>query len=102
MPLLKISLNDIYTPIDKELKNFSERLKEELASEDRLISEIHEHLLKMTGKFLRPALTILCSKIENKECPSAVKLATAIELIHTATLVHDDIIDDSELRRNMP
>jgi len=102
MPLLKTSLNDIYAPIHKELKSFSEQLKTELASDDQLISEIHEHLLKMTGKFLRPALTILCSKIENKDSPGAVKLAAAIELIHTATLVHDDIIDDSELRRNLP
>ena len=100
--ITKTSLNDIYAPIDKELKSFSEQLKKELASDDPLIGQIHDHLLKMTGKFLRPALTILCSKIGDKECPGAVKLAAAIELIHTATLVHDDIIDDSELRRNMP
>jgi octaprenyl-diphosphate synthase len=56
----------------------------------------------MAGKFLRPALTILSSKIEGNGAPAAVRLAAAIELIHTATLVHDDIIDDSELRRNMP
>ncbi len=100
--ILKISLNDIYAPIDKELKSFSEQLKAELSSDDQLISQIHAHLLKMSGKFLRPALTMLCSKIGNKEEPRAVKLAAAIELIHTATLVHDDIIDDSDLRRNMP
>ena len=96
------SLNELYAPIDKELKSFSDRLKEELSSDDPLISEIHKHLLKMSGKFLRPALTIFCSKIGNQENSSAIKLAVAIELIHTATLVHDDIIDDSDLRRNMP
>ena len=102
MSTLKVSLNDIYAPIDKELKGFSELLKSELSSHDKLISEIHGHLLKMTGKFLRPALTIFCSKIENKTSPGPLTLAAAIELIHTATLVHDDIIDESDLRRNMP
>lgn len=96
------TLNEIYSPIDRELDDFSECLKKELASDDPLIHEIHQHLLKMTGKFLRPALTILCSKTGGEGHPNAVKLAAAIELIHTATLVHDDIIDESDLRRNMP
>ena len=102
MTTVRTSLDSIYAPIEKELKSFSECLKKELASEDKLISEIHGHILKMTGKFLRPALTIISSKIEGRSNPNAVSLAAAIELIHTATLVHDDIIDDSNLRRNMP
>ncbi|PIU40452.1 MAG: hypothetical protein COT00_01640 [Candidatus Omnitrophica bacterium CG07_land_8_20_14_0_80_50_8] len=100
--LLKTNLNDIYAPIDRDLKLFSEQLKEALVSTDPLICQIHSHLLAMSGKFLRPALTILCSKIEGKENPRAARLAVAIELIHTATLIHDDIIDDANLRRNMP
>lgn len=96
------SLKEIYAPVETELADFSGLLKKELASNDELISDIHDHLLKMTGKFLRPALAILASRVEGK-CPTdAVRLAVAIELIHTATLVHDDIIDDSELRRNQP
>ncbi len=102
MTVLRTGLNEIYAPIDKDLREFSAELKKELASQDALISDIHEHLLKMTGKVLRPALTILCSKIEKKTSPKAVLLALAIELIHTATLIHDDIIDNSELRRNQP
>ncbi len=102
MTILRPSLNDIYAPIDKELKAFSQSLEKELASQDNLISAIHQHLLKMTGKFLRPVLTLLCSRLENRNNPSAIQLAVAIELIHTATLVHDDIIDNSELRRNQP
>ncbi len=102
MPLLNTGLNEIYAPIEKELKAFSEQLRSELKSNDQLISQIHEHLLRMAGKFLRPALTILSSKIEDRDNPDAIKLAAAIELIHTATLVHDDVIDDSDLRRNMP
>ena len=98
----KPTLNDICAPIDPELKAFSTRLEKELSSQDPLIRGIHEHLLKMTGKFLRPMLAILSSRIENKKSEQVIPLAVAIELIHTATLVHDDIIDDSEFRRNQP
>jgi octaprenyl-diphosphate synthase len=96
------SLNEAYAPIQRELKEFSEQFKKSLGSEDPLISQIHEHILSMTGKFLRPALVLLTSRLGKSASPDAVMLAVAIELIHTATLVHDDIIDDSELRRNQP
>ena len=102
MTVLKLSLNDIYAPIEEDLAQFGAVLKKELASEDELIKGIHNHLLKMSGKFLRPALSLLCARLGRKTHPDAVRLAVAIELIHTATLVHDDIIDNSELRRNQP
>ena len=98
----KATLDDICAPIRSELKAFSGRLAKELFSKDDLIRGIHDHLLKMTGKFLRPVLAILSSQIENKKSEEIIPLAVAIELIHTATLVHDDIIDDSEWRRNQP
>ncbi len=98
----KPTLDEIYAPIETDLKAFTDRLHQELASKDDLIQKIHEHILKMTGKFLRPALTILTSRVEGKTRPEVAKLATAIELIHTATLVHDDIIDNSDFRRNQP
>src|SRR3989338_5601371 len=98
----KPTLNDICAPIQPELKAFSQRLEKELSSQDDLIRGIHEHLLKMTGKFLRPMLAILCSRVEGKRPEQVIPLAVAIELIHTATLVHDDIIDDSSFRRNQP
>jgi octaprenyl-diphosphate synthase len=96
------TLNVLCAPIDGELKTFSECLERELSSQDELIRGIHNHLLKMTGKFLRPVLAILCSRVEGKNPPEVIRLSVAIELIHTATLVHDDIIDDSEWRRNQP
>jgi octaprenyl-diphosphate synthase len=103
MTLLKHpSLSEIYAPIESDLKDFSKLLKEELASSDELMKSIHEHLLKMSGKFLRPVLSLLSAGVEGKKNSEVIKLAVAIELIHTATLVHDDIIDNSELRRNQP
>ncbi len=102
MTTVKHSLSDIYAPIEGDLKVFSAVLRTELKSDDALIHDIHEHLLKMSGKFLRPALTLLAGRIETDGSQKAARLAAAIELIHTATLVHDDVIDDSELRRNQP
>lgn len=105
MTIVRPTLNDIYSPIEKELGEFSDRLRRELASDDPLIHEIHSHLLKMTGKFLRPALALVSTSLGGGAptvTADSVKLAVAIELIHTATLVHDDIIDGSELRRHQP
>ncbi len=96
------SLNQIYGPIEGELKEVSDLFKRELISKDALINDVCEHLIKMTGKFLRPALCLLSSRASGRPNRDAVKLSTAIELIHTATLIHDDIIDDSSLRRNLP
>ncbi|MBI4433094.1 MAG: polyprenyl synthetase family protein [Candidatus Omnitrophica bacterium] len=103
-PVAKLTLNDIYAPIDSDLKEFREVLREELSSRDKLIQEIHAHILKMSGKFLRPALTLLCARIGSRtpDITPVIRLSVAIELIHTATLVHDDIIDDSDFRRNQP
>ncbi len=100
MKLLNQSLNDIYVPIECDLKDFTSALKKELDSDDRLIRDIHGHLLKIGGKSLRPAISLLAYRACGKNSVEAVRLAVAIELIHTATLIHDDIIDDSELRRN--
>ena len=97
-----ITLEEIYAPIQDDLKSFSGVLKQELDSKDELISAIHDHILKMTGKFLRPALTIFSSRIEGRKPAEPIKLGAAIVLIHTATPVHDDIIDNSDFRRNQP
>src|SRR3989338_2670000 len=100
--LKKPTLKEIYAPIETDLSVFTDALKKELASNDPLIQEIHNHLLKMSGKFLRPALTLFASKLEGETNSQVIKLAVLVELLHTATLIHDDVIDHSELRRNQP
>src|SRR4051812_44006058 len=67
-----------------------------------LIQEVSKHLLKMRGKLFRPTLALLASSIESKPDPRAIPLAAAIELMHLATLVHDDSVDHSVLRRGLP
>ncbi len=69
---------------------------------DDLIREVSRHLMGMRGKLLRPTLTLLASSIEGTPEPRAVPLAAVGELIHLATLVHDDSVDHSPLRRGRP
>lgn len=100
-----MSLNGVgsfYKPIRSEFAAFRRCFRAELNSRDRLIAGIHAHLLKMQGKCLRPALAILSSCIAGRKPTDVIPLAVAIELIHTATLVHDDIIDGSSFRRDQP
>lgn len=67
-----------------------------------LITEMSEHLIKAGGKRLRPALYFLCAKSGSAEPPEMLAVATALELIHMATLVHDDVIDEAATRRGLP
>src|SRR5437899_3717700 len=94
-------------------KEIFELLREDLAAIERefgrdtvagveAITEIGEYLRGGGGKRIRPALLLLASKLFNYEGRGAVKLGAVVEIIHTATLVHDDIIDEAETRRGRP
>lgn len=86
------SIHDDLSLVEKELKNFS-------ASSNPLISQIGNYLFKKSGKRIRPALLILCSKLLGYKGRDHVLSSTLVETIHTASLIHDDIIDNSETRR---
>ncbi|WP_342270256.1 polyprenyl synthetase family protein [Rickettsia endosymbiont of Orchestes rusci] len=73
-----------------------------LKSDEELIERVGKYLLEAGGKRIRPILTILTSKIFGYQGDSHIKLASAVEFIHTATLLHDDVVDDSTMRRFKP
>lgn len=73
-----------------------------LAVEEELISVISNHLSSAGGKRMRPILTLLSSKMFNYSGDNSIRLATAIEFIHMATLLHDDVVDGSKMRRFVP
>jgi octaprenyl-diphosphate synthase len=94
-------------------KEFFELLREDLAAIERefgrdtvsgveAITEIGEYLRNGGGKRIRPALLLLSSKLFNYEGRGAVRLGAVVEILHTATLVHDDIIDEAQTRRGRP
>ncbi|MGZ8869394.1 MAG: polyprenyl synthetase family protein [Thermoanaerobaculia bacterium] len=85
--------------IAPKLQLVEEELQRNFESQIKTISDVGEHILAGGGKRLRPALLLLVSDMLEYEGYRDVTYATVVELIHTATLVHDDIIDEAELRR---
>jgi len=93
------SLKDLYNVIQKDLDKTEEKLKSFTDSSNEIISEINTYLFQNTGKRIRPALLMLCSKLLGYKGDKHIFLSSLIETLHTASLIHDDIIDNSELRR---
>jgi octaprenyl-diphosphate synthase len=95
-------LREIQAPVRDQLNLVGPAMVDIMTEDLPLIQEVSKHLLKMRGKLFRPTLALLCSAIEGKPDPRAIPLAAAIELMHLATLVHDDSVDHSVLRRGLP
>ena len=93
------SLNWLQTEFRSEMEQVNDVIISRLASPVGLIAEVGEYLLQAGGKRLRPLLTIACSRLFNPIVTRAIPLAAAVELMHTATLLHDDVVDESDLRR---
>ena len=81
-----------------ELRRVQSTIKKELASE-KIIQEIYEYIFNAEGKKTRALLCLFASKASDIKSNTRINLASIIELLHTATLVHDDVVDESELRR---
>jgi octaprenyl-diphosphate synthase len=100
--LVPITLAGIQHPVRVELDAVFAELQGVVQSDFPLIGEVNKHLFRMKGKLLRPTLLLLGAKASDRLGPGKVTLAAAIELIHLATLVHDDSVDHSVLRRGQP
>ena len=105
---MKDKLTNIYQPIEEDLAGVEGILKNRLKTKYESLCRINDYVLSWGGKRLRPALVMLSAravspaKLTKKELDLLVLLGAAVELIHNASLIHDDIIDDSPLRRNKP
>lgn len=96
------SLADIQAPVRDGLRQVAEELRRTVAEELPLVLEVNRHVMGMKGKLFRPTLVLLANAADGAPNPRAVRLAAAVELLHLATLVHDDAVDHSVLRRGMP
>jgi octaprenyl-diphosphate synthase len=92
-------LDNIFVTVKQQLSSFDKTLKEELSSDSSLVFEVAKHILDGKGKRLRPSLVFLCCGICDGKGKNASKVAVAVDLIHNATLLHDDVIDQSPTRR---
>ena len=99
---LENPLAGIQYPVRAELELVSTRMWDIVADDNPLIGEVNRHLQSMRGKLLRPTLVLLANAAEDTRSTLAVDHAAVDELIHLATLVHDDSVDHSVLRRGMP
>jgi geranylgeranyl pyrophosphate synthase len=92
----------IYDPVQNDLRLVEDSIRRVGLVEYPLLAELLQHVLVTRGKRVRPALVLLSASFHEYRLEYLVPLATAIELLHTATLVHDDLIDNSPVRRGIP
>ena len=93
------SLDQIKAPIEKEIEEFEPKFRDSMKSSVPLLDKITHYIVKRKGKQLRPIFVFLSAKICGEINESTYRAAALIELLHTATLVHDDVVDDSYQRR---
>ena len=97
-----VALAEIQRPIASALDDLALELRRIVTADFPVIAAANEHLLGMRGKLFRPTLLFLSERAAGVATPRAVTLGAVVELIHLATLVHDDSVDHSVLRRGMP
>ena len=95
-------LDKIKAPVAAELEQFGEAFRKTLFSDNPLLEKAVEHLLKGPGKQIRPLLVLLSARMVGKVSDKVIQVALAMEMLHTASLVHDDVVDESDRRRGLP
>jgi octaprenyl-diphosphate synthase len=100
-PTKSVSLDALYSLIREDLKRVDTLILDRVKSEVPLIHDIARHIIASGGKRIRPALTLISSQLCGYKGERHVALAASVEFIHTATLLHDDVVDESKLRRGL-
>ena len=96
---MPLRLNDIKAPIAKEMEEFEQKFRSSMYTKVLLLDKIMNYIVKRKGKQMRPMFIFLSAGTCGAITESTFRGASLIELLHTATLVHDDVVDDSEYRR---
>jgi octaprenyl-diphosphate synthase len=96
------ALWEIQAPVRDALAKVTDELRRIVSADFPPVEEVTGYLLLMKGKLFRPTLVLLSSAVDERPEPRALTLAAVVELVHLATLVHDDSVDHSALRRGMP
>ena len=95
-------LSTIRKPIEGEMNNFVELFKQSLSQGDGMLESVLSHIRQRGGKRMRPMLILLTAKNYGDVSSVTQNAALGLELLHTASLVHDDVVDESDLRRGQP
>jgi len=102
VPPSKDSLEELSDLLHDELLQVEAEIQKNLLSQVPTVTQVARHIVMSGGKRLRPILCILAAKTLGPSSPRIIAMGTAIEFIHTATLLHDDVIDNAQLRRGRP
>ncbi len=94
------NLKDISFPIQTELERFEELFKQSMKSDVKLVDLIARYIIRQKGKKIRPLLVLLSAKAAGGVTERTYRGAVLVELLHTATLVHDDVVDNADKRRS--
>lgn len=89
----------IKSPISVELEDFKKLFDSSLSSSNLLLNSVISHIRQKNGKMMRPILVLLAAKLYGEVCPATLHAAVSLELLHNASLVHDDVVDESTERR---
>jgi len=99
--LIKGHLSKISHPIESELDTFNEIFKKSIRSQVNLVDLVAKYIIRQKGKKVRPLLVLLSAKIIGEVNERSYRGAVLVELLHTATLVHDDVVDNADKRRGV-
>ncbi|WP_321472555.1 polyprenyl synthetase family protein [uncultured Paludibaculum sp.] len=99
---LALTTREILSLVSKDLEKVEQEFRLESVASVEAVSQIAQYLQGNGGKRLRPIMLLVSCRLFREPSPEAIRLAAVVELIHTATLVHDDIIDDAKTRRGKP
>jgi len=94
--------DDLLARVNPDLKAIETALQKNLTPHLQLVSETAGHLIFSGGKRLRPLLNVLCARLCGHENEFVIKFSTIVEFLHTATLLHDDVVDGAAMRRGKP
>lgn len=97
--MIKKALSDISQPIKSELEEFEQLFKKSMKSNVGLVDLIAKYIIRQKGKKIRPLLVLLSAKLSGGITERSYRGAVLVELLHTATLVHDDVVDNADKRR---
>ena len=94
-----MTMEEVMLTYQEDIRSVEDKIQESLSSEISLINDVFSYILKSGGKRFRPLLLIIISRLFNYKGNDHIILASVIEFIHTATLLHDDVVDEASLRR---
>lgn len=96
------SIEKIQHSIKADMKRLTDRIDESLTSSNELMNTVIRGYMKSKGKMLRPMLVILTARLFGPVTDKAIAAGASVEMLHNASLIHDDVVDDSQMRRSLP